>query len=225
MVGESVDQRYPRYQIRLPLLHKLGPPDLGVEVGWTRNLSEGGACVELLRRLQPSTPVWLRLQADSGPIEVEGWVAWTRADAAQGRAFVHGVAFRTMLPPQRRLLHELLDAKGRVRESGVRVRLDLPVSCQREGAAGSPLQGRTVDFSRGGLLLHVPERLSPGTSVEVALHTPQGTLAAKGVVAWAAPLSRGESGCPIQHGLRFTSLGWSTPLVLGLVLADPVRGK
>jgi len=42
----SMPSKFPRYPIQLPLLHRvIGPPATGAGMGWTRNLSEGGACL------------------------------------------------------------------------------------------------------------------------------------------------------------------------------------
>lgn len=46
-------RRFPRYPIQLPVLYKLKGPALQTGVGWTRNLSEGGAWLELAERLPP----------------------------------------------------------------------------------------------------------------------------------------------------------------------------
>src|SRR5512134_853597 len=43
MSENSTPRRLPRYQIQLPLLYKLSTPASKFGVGWTRNLSEGGA--------------------------------------------------------------------------------------------------------------------------------------------------------------------------------------
>ena len=40
-------------------------------------------------------------------------------------------------------------------------------------------------------------------------------------MVWADLSGEDRTSAPVQHGLRLTSLSWSTPLVLGLVLADP----
>jgi hypothetical protein len=213
--------RFPRYQIRLPVLQKTAPTANRVEVGWTRDLSEGGACLELPTRLPSPSRIWLRLQADRGPIELEARVAWSGEPPAPGRGAVHGVAFLGTTGTQRLALHEMLAARGQASESGVRLLLDLPVTCRPGSEPESPLRGRTVELSRGGVLLLLDRPLPSGTSMEVRLHTPRGSLSAEGVVIWAGLPGEGCGSAPVQHGLRLTSLGWSTPLVLGLVLADP----
>jgi len=217
----SARHRFPRYQIQLPVLQKADPSATRVEVGWTRDLSESGACLVLPARLPAPAVIWLRLQTDHGPIEVEARVVWSGEAPAPGRGVVHGVAFLATTGEQRQALHGMLAARGQAAESGLRVLLDLPVTCRPANEEAPSLHGRTVDFSRGGVLLLLDRPLPPGTSLAVLLHTPRGSLTAEGVVIWADEPGAEASGAPVQHGLRLTSLSWSTPLVLGLVLANP----
>jgi hypothetical protein len=105
---------------------------------------------------------------------------------------------------------------------GVRLPLEVSVSCQRKGQAGTPLQGRTGNLSKGGLLLFLPQSYSPGTALEVTFHSAVWPLTAEGVVVWNKPsVGRGLAE-PIPHGFRFTALGWSRALALGLMLAEAV---
>jgi hypothetical protein len=55
----------------------------------------------------------------------------------------------------------------------------------------------------------------------VILHTSTGPLKAEGVIAWAGSPEGREPDAPIPHGLRFTSLNWSSSLALGLLLTAP----
>ncbi|MEK6716642.1 MAG: hypothetical protein AAB253_06100 [candidate division NC10 bacterium] len=62
----SVQRRFIRYTIVLPILHTMnGSAPARSGVGWTCNLSEGGACLELAERLKPSTPLSLLLRTDA----------------------------------------------------------------------------------------------------------------------------------------------------------------
>jgi len=219
MDSSSAGHRFPRYQIQLPVLQKAAHTANRVEVGWTLDLSEGGASLELPTRLPVPALIWLRLQTDRGPIELEARVAWS-GEPFPGRGVAHGVAFLGTTEAQRQALHAMLASRGEGSESGIRLSLDLPVTCRPENEPESPLRGRTVDLSREGVLLLLDRPLPAGTSMELLLHTPRGSLTAEGVVVWA-DLPGERTGAPVQHGVRLTSLSWSTPLALGLVLADP----
>lgn len=222
MPDRSAQRQFPRYQILLPFLHRAIPAALRVGVGWTRNLSEGGACVEVAERLTPGTPHWLRLQTDRGPIDVEARVAWAEESAPNGKGILHGAAFLQIAPGPLQVLRDLIRTKGQERESGVRLPLALSVTCRPEGHPGSGFHGRTADISRGGLSLRLPQALPPGTALTLTLHTPNGPLTAEGTIVWVEPPERRTAREMIAHGLRFTTLGWSTSLSLGLVLAESV---
>ena len=213
-------RRFSRYQIILPLLHKATPADLTVGVGWTRNLGQGGACVELAERLEPRMPRWGRLQTNRGPIEVEAQVAWAGESSAATGAVLHGLAFTRIAPAHLQTFAELIRSEGEIRQAGVRVPIDLSVTCQPKEQMGPSLRGQTADISRGGLSLRLPQRLAPSTMVNLILRTPHGPLTAEGKIVWTAPADREPPTGPIRHGVQFTRLGWSTSLSLGLVLAE-----
>lgn len=216
-------RRHPRYSIRLPLLHKAESSGADrAEMGWTHNMGEGGACVELAERLQPPGPIRVRLQTAKGAIELETRLIWSREADSSGGGTLHGMAFLQIAPEQLEDLRELLLSEGAVRHAGVRWPLDIPVTCQPQGPLGPPVQGRTGDIGRGGLLLRLPEALPPGTRLEVTLHAPQEPLTVFGEVVWMEAAERRTPGELIGHGLRFTSLGRSLSTALGSLLAEPL---
>lgn len=216
-------RRYPRYSIRLPLLHKTESSGADrAEMGWTHNMGEGGACVELTERLQPQRPIRVRLQTAKGAIELEARVVWSREAGSAGGGILHGMAFTQVAPEQLEPLRELFLSEGPMRHAGVRWPLDVSVTCRPQDQTGLPVQGRTGDVGRGGLLLRLPETLPPGTRLEVTLHTPQEPLTVLGEVVWVEAAERQLPGNLIGHGLRFTSLGPSLSNALGLLLAEPL---
>lgn len=223
MPDSSERRQFGRYLIVLPILHKPGDPAAGtVGVGWTRNVGEGGTCVDLAERLQPQTPLRVRLQTEQGVIEVEAHVVWTGEPPPGGGAIHHGLAFAPISPEQHQALQELLLTKGEKRQAGVRLPLDLSVTCQLKGTGGAPIEGRTGNMSRGGMLLHLSEPVPADTVLALTLHTSHGPLTAEGEVVWVEPPERRKPGEPIRHGLRFTVLGWSTSLSLGIFLVEDV---
>ncbi len=221
MPDESNRRRFARYLIHLPLLHKPKvPAPIKAGVGWTRNLSDGGTCVDLTERLQPGTPLRVRLQTDRGPIEVEAQVVWAGEPGAPGEAVPHGIVFDQVAPDEEKTLRDLLLSRGEKRHAGVRLPLDIPVTCQPKDQDGPSVEGRTGNMSRGGMLLRLSEAIPPQTVLKLTLHTPQGPVTAEGEIVWVDPPERRTPGEPIAHGLRFTVLGWSTSLSLGLFLVD-----
>lgn len=218
----SLDRRrFARYLIRLPVLHKTkGPAPAKTLVGWTRNLGERGICVDLTEPLAPRTLLRVILQTDRGPIEAEGQVVWAGEPASPGEAVPHGITFEQIARDGELTLRDLLLSKGEKRQAGVRLPLDLPVSCQPKDQGGDPVQGQTGNMSRGGLLLRLSKAIRPHTLLKLTLHTPQGPVTAEGEIVWVEPPERRTPGEPIAHGLRFTVLGWSTSLSLGLYLVE-----
>jgi len=218
----SIHRRFARYRISLPIVHRSIPTGIGAGVGWTRDLSEGGACVELGERLWPQTPIHLCLQTGRGHLEVEARVAWTaEPDSARG-CTPHGLAFTKVAEDQLQALRDLILSREQVRQAGVRVPVALPVTFRPKGHSGPSLHGRTGNISRGGLSLRLLQAFPPGMALELTLHTRTGPLTAEGTIAWVAPPERRRPGELIPHGLRFTTFGWATSDSLGLVLAEAV---
>ena len=223
MSNGSEHRQFRRYPIQLPLLHTpKGSAPARRGVGWTRNLSEGGACVELAERLQPRLPLWVRLRTEQGAIEAEAQVAWAEGPPLANGGILHGVAFTQLAHDPLQALRDLILTKGLVRPAGVRLPFEVPVTYRSRGEAGPPFHGRTHDISRGGLLLRLPQVLPPGTLLELTLHTPTGPFTTKGTVTWVAPPEGRTPGGPIRHGVQFTALDWPSTLFMGLLLAELV---
>jgi hypothetical protein len=221
MPEESSRRQFPRYLIQLPILHKaMVPGSTRAGVGWTRNLSQGGACVELAERFRPQMFLHLFLRTDRGPIEVEGRVAWIAERGQAGGGILHGVAFTQVSPDQAAALHHLIRSQGEARHAGVRLPMELAVTCQPKDQGVPALQGMTADISRGGLMLLLPRALPAGSKLDITLHTSNGPLTLEGAVVWVEEAGGGMVGRPVRHGFQFIPLGWSTLLSLGLCLAE-----
>lgn len=222
MPEPSERRQFHRYPIHVPFLHKSeNPGSTSTGVGWTRDLSEGGACVELDRRLSAPTPLQVRLQTDRGAVEAEARVAWIGGRAPEGGGVLHGLAFSRIAPEHFKTLCDVLLPLALRRHTGIRLPLDLAVTCQPTNPPGPPLHGRTGNVNRGGLLLRLPRLLPPGTSLEVTLHTAKAPLTVEGMVVWVEPPEIWKPGESIGHGFQFTAPSWSTMLSLGLLLTEP----
>src|SRR5574341_1023512 len=170
---------YPRCPIQLPLLYRSkDPSSVAAGAGWTQNLCMGGALVELAEHLPPQTPLSILLQTDEGSVALEVQVVWTREHAALG-GVLHAVMF-TQRPPE--IIEDLLLTQGEARIPRVRLPTDLDITCWSKGVGPGPLQGRAADAGRGGLLLCLPEGLSPGSAVELSLHTSEVPVLAGGTI-------------------------------------------
>jgi hypothetical protein len=221
MLEEPGRRRFPRFTIHLPLIYAPQAPwPTSLGAGWTRSLSEGGATVELSGRLRPRTPLRLLLKTGQAPIEVEALVVWTGGRVPEGGGLVHGLAFTEIGPDQVVALREMFPGPSIIRNAGVRIPLDAPVTCHPRNPDGPPLQGRTGNVSRGGLFIRLPRLLSPGTAMEVTLHASREPVILHGSVVWVEPPEIWNPGESIGHGLRFTDLDWSTLFSLALLLVE-----
>ena len=98
-----------RSEIRRPVLYRRkAPGPLKAGVGWTHNLSDEGACLELSDRLEESSAIQLLFQTDHGGFAVGAVVIWAAALRERGEGILHGVAFPDLTPDQRQALDELL---------------------------------------------------------------------------------------------------------------------
>lgn len=215
----SVQRRYPRHPVVLSIFYKLkGSAPARAGAGKTRDLSEGGACLELAEPLPLSTALSVVLQTNQGGLGMEAEVVWVGGPGAPGGGMLHGVAFTQVSPEQHRALQSLVQRKGQVRHLTIRVPVKLAALCRLDGEAGPPLQGETGEISRQGMLLCLPQALPVAAAVEITLPTPRGPLMVQAAVVWVEPPEAQRPGKPIHHGLRFRNLGWTDELTLGLLL-------
>lgn len=216
-------QRFPRYELQLPVLYRLtDTPQVKAGIGRMRNLSEGGACLELHERLAPSTRLALILRTDQGAIEAKAEVVWVQNQGPPEQGVLHGVCFTHLTPEHHQALLKLFPQRI-PRQEGTRLAVDLPVVCRIKGALAPPLQGRVGNISRGGLLLLLPHALPVSTGLEVTLPAAEGPLLVEGTIAWVDPPEAQRLGEPIRHGLRFTPESWAKRLAIGLYLAALLR--
>jgi hypothetical protein len=221
----ALQRRYARFLVHLPFLYRANVPGFnGSEMGWTFDLSEQGACVELAQRFPPPTPLHLSLQTERTAVEVDAEVVWAGTPALPG-GIIHGVIFTHIAPDQLQALRDLLPSVGPAGSTGVRLHLDLPMSCHMNGHGGPLLEGRTGDISREGLLIFLPRVIAPDTEMEITVHTPVESLIMPGKIVWVRSPEQATPGDPIAHGFRFTSLRWCTPLILATLLGKAVRDQ
>lgn len=218
----STVHRAPRYQVVVPAVFtaELAEPCAGS--GWTRDLSETGACLELREPLRPGTRLTVVLELSTACAAVDARVVWSRRGEAEGAPALHGIAFALAagdLPPA---LATLLERLRHQRTAAARLPATLPARCIRLDGPDTALQGWTSDIGHGGCCLLLSERLPVGTAIEITLATPRGDVAARGTVLWCAAPSGGRELC--AHGIGFAHSAVGKDLLLGLVLED-VSGR
>ena len=218
MPAWAEQRRFPRYVVHLSLLYEVtGLAESRVGVGWTLELSEGGACVEIGECLSPLTPIRLCLQTGGQSIEAGARVVWAGKPDLPG-GVCHGVAFTQIATNHLQTLRDLLESPRPDRRRGIRHPIDLEVTCQRIGGADSPLHGRTGDVSRDGFLLLLPEVVALGTDLAVTLRAPSGPLTVEGKIVWVEPPEIWTPGQPIAHGFEMTSRSRCTQSSVSLVI-------
>jgi hypothetical protein len=214
-------RRFPRFEVHVPFVYSARVPASAVTgAGWTRSLSEGGATVELSQRLRPPTAVQLRLRAEEGIVEADAEVIWSAGRVPAG-GLVHGLSFTRIAPGHVKVLRKVFRPLSIMRHAGVRLPLDVPITCQPKNPGGPQILGRTGNVNRGGLFLRLPRLLPPGTALEVTLHTPKEPLTVEGAIVWVEPPEIWKPGESIGHGFRFHAPGWSALASLCLLLVGP----
>jgi hypothetical protein len=129
MLARPVHSQFTRYSITLPLVHTRSTPALSRSgIGWTRDLSERGACVELGERFHPKT-LQVRLRAPRGAVDMDAQVVWAGETPIGMGLVLHGLMFTRVTPAQRRMLQDLLAQQRR--RTGVRVSAEMTVTCHR----------------------------------------------------------------------------------------------
>jgi hypothetical protein len=213
------ERRFTRYDIRLPVLYKRQGTAAGkAGVGWTRNLSVGGACIDFDEKLEAKTVIGVLFQTDRGPIELEAEVVWTASVHGLDGGIGHGLSFTRVGPQQQVAVERLLAGLGPAMRTGHRLPLDIPVKVTRRDRPAEVISGRTGNASRGGALLLLPQALDAGTLVTVRLQAPRGPLRLDASVVWVEPPEKRRPGENVRHGVQFVSPDWSTSLALGLLL-------
>jgi CheY-like chemotaxis protein len=174
-----------RYLIQLPLYHQRGrSSSQRVGVGWTRNLSEGGACIELAEPFDVSAQIHLVLQTYLGGVRLRCQVVWREMAAGTGRV-LHGVKFLDLSAGCRLVLQQMLRVSSTQPHSLLRRDWEVPLVCTVRGTQGPSWDGRTGNIGQHGLLVHLPQELSVGTPVDLTCGTPNdGPINLEGRIAW-----------------------------------------
>ncbi len=227
MPDGSISDRPSRYLIDLPVFCRYTPKGTqGAKAGsgWTRNLSEMGACLELAEPLPPGTPLSLVLQiaGDSLPLVAE--VVWGSPPSLPGVRILHGVAFPHLTADQQQALQAFLRRARPLKSRAHRIPTALPVQCRPSGTLGAPLSGWTGEISRNGCSVLLQGHLAMGSTVEITLTTPRGDITSKGTIVWLEPSGRFPATHLTRHGVRFIDPNLLRDLIIGFVLEAASAG-
>src|SRR5512138_1668153 len=102
-------RRHQRYQLLLPVRCEVGGADgkATALAGWTLNISEEAACLELPEALSDGTPVRVHLGPGPDPLPLDGRVVWA-GESDDPVGIPHGVTFTVAPLAQRQGLRSLL---------------------------------------------------------------------------------------------------------------------
>jgi hypothetical protein len=212
MLERNARPHYPRYEVQLPISYRIEDPRMsGTGIGWTRDLSEDGACLELLQMLTPGTRFAFTLQSYRGPIHAQAVVAWTGSPGAEGRT-LHGVEYLPFRPEAYTALQAILWTRSREPAALLRCPLDWPCRCSPKATPGEVLEGRTGALSRQGLLIHLPRLVPVGAEIALTLLDPHGEeIQVEGRILWREPDLRDRTQPALHHGVRLAlplGSGW-----------------
>jgi len=221
-MSAETPRRVERHAVQCPVRYIPANAEAALsQAGWTQNLSEAGAALELNERLPLATRLQMWLFSDRGSFSVEGQVVWEASASAGSGGVLHGVAFTSLAAEQVEGIRRLVSPEGEARRAGPRLALQHPITCQLQGEQVMTVTGETENVSRGGLLLRLALTLSSGTPIEFSLSTPQGALNGAGEINWVGPPGARVAGEAIRHGIHFTAMGWAHAWALALLLTDP----
>ena len=110
MSPASDARRSPRYPVDFPVAYAYAAAVKAAsgDLGRARNLSEGGACLDLPEALDPGTLLSLRLPEVASALAVEAAVVWIGRPGLPGSPTRHGVAFPALTVDQRAALGHFL---------------------------------------------------------------------------------------------------------------------
>lgn len=198
-MDHATTRQHPRLPLRMPVFCE-SPAVPGYRtVGVTQNVSRGGLVLEVPQPLTPNTPTNLLLLTGDRNARAEAVVTW-RAEDPPSRM---GLKFTALTGADLATWERLLVLQsGPTPRASVRLPVTLEVACQIP--PDIRMAGQAENLSEGGLLLVLPQRLSPQMQLKVEI-PPWFTLPAVEAemeVLWNQSASERDG---VLHGLRFCS--------------------
>lgn len=203
----QIDNRHhPRFPLRMPVLCE-GPPGADYRtLGLTQNVSYDGILIAVPRLVARGSPVNLRLLTGERIARAEAWVVWT-ADNSSG---LMGLRLTGLSGVDRLAWEHLITFQaGPTPRASLRIPIDLEVTCLLP--PDTRLQGRVENLSDGGMMIVLPQAVSPPTRVRVVVPAWLILPPVEAEVMWtrANPAVQG-----VVHGLRFLASDMGKELFL-----------
>ena len=113
MPGVVEKRSVPRLPISVPFLFRPNTtPLVKTATGWTHDLSEEGACLELPNRLAKGSTVRLLFQTDRYGLDLVAAVVWTAMLQQKGEGILHGVNFTDLTPVLRQAIQDFIRSES-----------------------------------------------------------------------------------------------------------------
>jgi len=110
-------RKFKRKDISIKIEYRLALDKLG-PVAQSRNVSEGGICIPLIRKLGPKAVLNLKiyLTAFKKPIRAAGKIVWTNQYSPRGKKtpFIAGVKFTRLDPADRQKIKKYIETIERI---------------------------------------------------------------------------------------------------------------
>ncbi|MFQ5960727.1 MAG: PilZ domain-containing protein [Candidatus Methylomirabilales bacterium] len=205
-MNQMENRDHPRFPLRMPVLCEGLPGSDYRTLGLTQNVSHGGLLLAVPRLVVPGTPVNLRLLTGDRISRAEAGVVWT-ADTSSG---LMGVRLTSLNSVDRLAWEHLITFQaGPTPRASLRIPIDLEVTCLL--APDTRLPGRVENLSDGGMMIVLPQAVTPQTRVRVVVPAWLILPPVEAEVMWtrANPAVQG-----VVHGLHFLASDMGKELFL-----------
>jgi hypothetical protein len=216
MSAHELGDHFTRYALNLRFRYRReAERSYRPEHGWIRDLHTQGAWVELPERLATRSVLAIALDTPAGKLPLVAHVAWT-CPTLRDAPYLHGFRFTGITSACRDRLRGLL-ARETPRVP-IRLYCSLAATCRQRGNGCPAVAGTIRDLGESGACVRLPDRVPPGTALQISTHTLYGPITADAEVVWADPPARLPRGASYRHGLRFLRLHPASDLPLRALL-------
>lgn len=197
---------HPRFPLRMPVLCEGQPGSDYRTLGLSQNVSHGGLLLAVPRVVVPGTPVNLRLLTGDRISRAEAGVVWT-GDTSSG---LMGLRLTGLNCVDRLAWEHLITFQaGPTPRASLRIPIDFEVTCLL--APDTRVPGRVENLSDGGMMIVLPQAVTPQTHVRVVVPAWLILPPVEAEVMWtrANPSVQG-----VVHGLHFLASDMGKELFL-----------
>ncbi|MFQ5883129.1 MAG: PilZ domain-containing protein [Candidatus Methylomirabilales bacterium] len=210
----SINQRrHRRFPFAIPLVCQASSHKERIDVGVTRNVSMGGALLDVPSPIPVWTPVKLRLLTGERVLRAHAVVVWSRQ---VGMGFYLGIAFTRFAPGDSVCWHKLVHYQtGPNARASVRIPVNVAVECGPGGEVGPAVPGQIGNIGEKGLLVWLPQRIPVRTELRFEFPGEKDSPSVTGEIAWVGASGHSAS---VPHGVQFCAEALKRDLFITAVL-------